>query len=88
MGVISSCRPFRAQRDCGRYLGLCRVGSTLGYNPAAASRLLRHRLFHSPSALDHVPGTETNHALQRRAISPIDVVQPDGDRHPCRPTHL
>ena len=39
MAMSVSRRPFRARRGPGRHLGFRRSGSTLGYNPAAASRL-------------------------------------------------
>ncbi len=39
MAMSVSCRPFRARRGPGRHLGFRRSGSTLGYNPTAASRL-------------------------------------------------
>ena len=41
MAMSVSRRPFRARRVAGRHLGFRRSGSTLGYNPAAASRLPR-----------------------------------------------
>ena len=39
VALSGSCRPFRARAGRGRYLGFRRSGSTLGYDPAAASRL-------------------------------------------------
>ena len=45
MAVSGSCRPFRARRGPDGYLGFRRSGSTLGYIPAAASRLPRPRFF-------------------------------------------
>ena len=39
MAMSVSRRPFRARRGPGRHLGFRRSGSTLDYNPAAASRL-------------------------------------------------
>ena len=44
MAMSVSRRPFRARRVPGRHLGFRRSGSTLGYNPAAASRLSSPRL--------------------------------------------
>ena len=39
MAMSVSRRPFRARRAPGRHLGFRRSGSSLGYNPDAASRL-------------------------------------------------
>ncbi len=39
MAMSGSRRPFRARRGPGCHLGFRRSGSTLGYNPTAASRL-------------------------------------------------
>ena len=44
MAMSVSRRPFRARRGPGRHLGFRRSGSTLGYNPTAASRLPSPRL--------------------------------------------
>ena len=55
MAMSVSRRPFRARRGPGRHLGFRRSGSTLGYNPAAASRLPRPG---SPTgARDSYPGS-------------------------------
>ncbi len=42
MAMSGSRRPFRARRGPGCHLGFRRSGSTLGYNPTAASRLPSH----------------------------------------------
>ena len=54
MAVSGSWRPFRARRGPGGYLGFRRSGSTLGYIPAAASRLL------SPPMFSRLPATAGN----------------------------
>ena len=63
MALSGSCRPFRARRGPGRYLGFRRSGSTLGYIPAAASRL--------PSALIYFTARDALRGMNEHSIERI-----------------
>ena len=57
MAMSVSRRPFRARRGPGGHLGFRRSGSTLGYDPTAASRLP------SPDERGSVRFSQQAHAL-------------------------
>ena len=79
MAVSGPCRPFRARRGPGGYLGFRRSGSTLGYIPAALSGLVGDR------ALPRVPPFRLHPRLYscRRFAAPE---RPDLFHGPGRPS--